>query len=54
MTEMEKINREDLLDDIWSICKEFKVVFPKDLPKCYEVWDPTMPTLLITEPVVPT
>ena len=32
-TEVEKINREDLPDDIWSICKEFKVVFHKDLPK---------------------
>ena len=32
-TEVEKIKREDLPDDIWSICKEFKAVFPKDLPK---------------------
>ena len=32
-TEVEKITREDLPDDIWSICEEFKAVFPKDLPK---------------------
>ena len=32
-TKMEKIKREDLPDDIWSICEEFKEVFPKDLPK---------------------
>ena len=32
-TEVEKIKREDLPDDIWNICDEFKVVFPKDLPK---------------------
>ena len=32
-TKVEKIKREDLPDDIWSICKEFKAVFPKDLPK---------------------
>ena len=31
--EVEKIKREDLPDDIWSICEEFKAVFPKDLPK---------------------
>ena len=24
LTEVEKIKREDLPDDIWSICKEFK------------------------------
>ena len=32
-TEVEKIKREDLPDDIWIICKEFKAIFPKDLPK---------------------
>ena len=32
-TKVEKIKREDLPDDIWSIYKEFKAVFPKDLPK---------------------
>ena len=32
-TEVEKIKREDLPDDIWSTCEEFKAVFPKDLPK---------------------
>ena len=32
-TEVEKIKREDLPNDIWGICEEFKVVFPKDLPK---------------------
>ena len=32
-TKVEKIKREDLPDDIWSICEEFKAVFPKDLPK---------------------
>ena len=31
--EVEKIKREDLPDDIWRICEEFKAVFPKDLPK---------------------
>ena len=34
-TEVEKIKREDLLDDIWSICEEFKAVFPKDYPKVF-------------------
>ena len=32
-TEMEKIKREDLPEDIWKICEEFTAVFPKDLPK---------------------
>ena len=30
---MENIKREDLPDDIWSICEEFKAIFPKDLSK---------------------
>ena len=30
---MEKIKREDVLDNIWRVCKEFKAVFPKNLPK---------------------
>ena len=33
MTEVEKIKREDLPEDIWKICEEFKAVFPKDLAK---------------------
>ena len=33
LTEVEKIKREDLPNNIWSICKEFKAVFPKDLLK---------------------
>ena len=28
MTEVEKIKREDLPEDIWKICEEFKAVFP--------------------------
>ena len=32
-TEVEKIKREDLPNDIWRVCKEFKAVFAKDLPK---------------------
>ena len=31
--EVEKIKREDLPEDIWKTCEEFKAVFPKDLPK---------------------
>ena len=27
---------------------------PKKEARCYKVWDPTMPPLPITEPVVPT
>ena len=33
LAEVKRIKREDLPDDIWSICEEFKAVFPKDLPK---------------------
>ena len=32
-TEVDKIKREGFLDNIWRVCKEFKVVFAKDLPK---------------------
>ena len=32
-TEVDKIKREDFPNNIWRVCKEFKVVFPKDLPK---------------------
>ena len=33
--EVEKIKREDLPEDIWSICNEFKAVFPKIYPKVF-------------------
>ena len=31
--EVDKIKREDLPNDIWRICEEFKAVFPEDLLK---------------------
>ena len=32
-TEVVKIKREDLPDNIWKVCQEFEAIFPKDLPK---------------------
>ena len=34
-TEVEKIKREDLPDDIWSICEELRQFFPKICPKVF-------------------
>ena len=31
-TKMGKVKKEDLLDNIWRVCDEFKAVFPRDLP----------------------
>ena len=30
--EVEEIKREDFANNIWRVCKEFKAVFPKNLP----------------------
>ena len=32
-TEVTKLQREDLPDNVWRVCREFEAIFPKDLPK---------------------
>ena len=32
-TEVTKLQREDLPDNVWRVCQEFEAIFPKDLPK---------------------
>ena len=30
---IEKINRDDLPEEIWKVCQNFAAILPKDLPK---------------------